>query len=103
MDLDNDLGGGAVVIAERRPVDLGDRGCCEGNRIERCEDVVEGSAELALDEDLDCFVGFGGHPVPAQLELLDQLAREQALAGGDDLAEFDVGRPELGHRLAEAA
>ena len=30
--------------------------------------------------------------VPAELELLDQLGREQPLAGGDDLAELDVRR-----------
>ena len=43
----------------------------------------------------------GRHLVAAELELVDQLLREQPLAGGDDLAELDVGRAEVLGRLAQ--
>ena len=47
--------------------------------------------------------GSGGHPVPEQAELGHQLFGEHALAGGEDLAELDVGGPERLEGGAESA
>ena len=42
-------------------------------------------------------------PVAQQLELADELGREDPLARGEDLAELDVGRPEASRRRSGAA
>ena len=55
----------------------------------------EGPAELRLDDGADLVPRLGRDLVAALLELGDQLLGEQALAARDDLAELDVGRPEL--------
>ena len=65
-----------------------------GVSVERLEDVLERPSEVGLDGAAHVVERLGRHLVAAALELLDQLGREEALAGGDDLAELDERRPE---------
>ena len=62
--------------------------------VELGEDFVERAAEVALDAFADVGERLGRDPVAQQLELGDELGREDPLARGEDLAELDVGRPE---------
>ena len=62
--------------------------------VERGEHLLERPSELALDGGPHDVERLGRHLVAAALELLDQLGREQALAGRDDLAELDERRAE---------
>ena len=52
------------------------------------------SAQIFLDHGPDGGERLGRHPVPQQSELADQFGRKDALAGREDLAQLDVGRPE---------
>ena len=90
LDLDDDI----LAGAQPGPVDLGDRGRSDGRAVERREHVLQRPAELGLDRSADHIERLGGDLVAAALELLDELGGEQALAGGDDLAELDERRPE---------
>ena len=73
-------------------VDLGDRGRGEGHPVEGGEDLGQGPTQVLFDGAADRRERLGRHPVAEQPELLDQLLGEDALAGGDDLAQLDVGR-----------
>ena len=79
---------------QRRCVDLGDRRSSERGLLEVTEHVLEPGAEILLDRDADDVERLGLHLVAALLELGDELGGEQPVAGGDDLAELDVGGPE---------
>ena len=57
------------------------------------EDLAEGPAQVAFHDLADGGKGLGGHLVPQQLELGDQLLGENARSGRQDLSELDVGRP----------
>jgi hypothetical protein len=59
-----------------------------GVRVEPGERGLEGGAEVGLDHLPHDRERLGLDLVAAELELLDQLGREQPLAGGDDLAEL---------------
>jgi hypothetical protein len=71
--------------------------------VELGEGVLERPAQLFLEHGADDLVRFGRHAVAALLELVDELVREDALAGGDDLSELDVGRAERLGRFAQPA
>ena len=90
LDLDDDV----LARDQAGGVHLGDRG--GGDRLggERLEDLAERPSEVGLDGPADVVERLGGHLVAAALELLDQLAGEDALAGGDDLPELDERRTE---------
>ncbi len=77
-----------------RGVDLGDR--CRGDRgaVEGDEDLGERATEILFDRAPDGGERLGRDPVAQQPELVDELLGEDALTGGEDLAELDVGRPE---------
>ena len=91
LDLDDDV----LAGAQPRPVDLGDRRRRERRAVERLEHVLEARPEILLDGPAHVVERLGGDLVAAFLELVDQLRREQALTRRDDLAELDVGRPEV--------
>ena len=61
------------------------------------EHVLEAGAEVLFHGEPNGVEGLGLHLVAALLELRHQFGREQAVAGGDDLTEFDVrGTERLG-------
>ena len=106
LDLDDD------VLARPEPgvVDLGDRRRRQRLGVEAGEDRLQGPAEVLLHHPPDGGPRLGRHLVAALLELRHQRLGEHALAGGDDLAQLDVGRAEplgrppqppgqVGHRL----
>ncbi len=90
LHLDDDR----LAGVEGRRVDLGDRRRGQRRAVEPGEGGLEGGAEVGLDHLPHDRERLGRDLVAAALELLDQLGREEALAGGDDLAELDVGRAE---------
>ena len=79
-------------VRRRGGVDLGDRRGGERRPVEAGEDLLERPAEVLLDDGPDGLERLGRHLVAEQPELADQLGGEEALAGGEDLAELDVGR-----------
>ena len=83
-------------------MDLGDRRRGQRLAVEAAKTRLERAAEVLLDDPAHVGERLGRHPVAAALELVDQLVGEDALAGGDDLAELDVGRAEGLGRDAEA-
>ena len=90
LHLDDDV----LAGAQPRDVHLRDRRRGECGLVEELEHVVEARAEVLLDGAPNHVEGLGGNLVPALLELLDELGREQALARGDDLTQLDVRRAE---------
>ena len=84
-------------------VDLGDGRGGQRLALEPAEDLLERAAEVRLDHRPDGFERLGRHPVAEQPELADQLGREEAFAGREDLPELDVGRPEGLERDAQPA
>ncbi len=74
-----------------------------GCLVEPREHVVEAGAEVLLDGEAHLVERLGGHLVAALLELSDEFGGEQALAGGDDLAELDVRRAERFSGQSQAA
>ena len=92
-----------LARAQPGSVDLGDGGGGEGLAVEPLERGLDGPAELGLDDSSDRRERLGRHLVAAQLELPDQLLREQPLAGRDDLPELDVRRAQVLGRLADSA
>ena len=89
--------------AEHGAVDLGDGGGGDGVGVERSEDGVEGTAEVLLHGGDDVLGRLGRDPVPAQLELGHQRLGEQALPGGDDLEQLDVGGAQPFRRPSQPA
>ena len=83
-------------------MDLGDRGGGQGPGLDDGEHRLERAAQVLLDDGADHLPRLGGDLVAAALELPHELLGEEPLAGGDDLAELDVGGPEALGRLAEA-
>ena len=88
LHLHDDLFAGA----QPRRVHLRDRRRRDRRAVEALEHVVERAAEVELDDPAHDVERLGRHTVAEQLELGDELRREQALAARDDLAELDVGR-----------
>ena len=72
-----------------------------GSRSNEEKTSVERPAEVGLDDRPDGLERLGRDPVAEQLELADQLLGEDALAGGEDLAELDVGGTEPLEGLAQ--
>ena len=66
----------------------------QGRGIEPREHVVETAAQVGLNHGTNIVEGLGRYLIATQLELGHELGREQAFATGDDLAEFDVRRPQ---------
>ena len=89
--------------AQARRVHLRDRRGRDRRAVESLEHVVERAAEIELHDPAHDVERLGRHAVAEQLELGDELRREEALAAGDDLAELDVGGPERGERVPEPA
>jgi hypothetical protein len=75
-------------------VDLGDGGRGDGDAVEGREHLGQRFAQILFHRATHRGEGLGRDAVPQQLELLDQLLGEDALAGRDDLAQLDVGRAE---------
>ena len=99
LHLDDDVFAGAQPCR----VHLRDRRRRDRRALERREHVVEGAAELELDDAAHVVERLGRHAVAEQLELGDELFGEQALAARDDLAELDVGGPEVPEREPQPA
>ena len=99
LHLDDDFFAGVEAGA----VHLGDRGRGDGLGRELAEHLLEGAAEIGLDALAHGCEGLSRDPVAQQLELADELGREDPLARGEDLAELDVGRTEPLEREAESA
>ncbi len=81
--------------AQRGGVHLRDRRRGERHAFERREDLLEGASELVLDDLAHGVEGLRRYSVATELELAHELLREEPLAGGDDLPELDVRRPEV--------
>jgi hypothetical protein len=80
-------------------VHLGDGGRGERLLLEAGEQLRRLAAQFLLEQ-LVHFLGVGrGHRVEQAAELAGHLLAERARAGGDDLAELDVGGSEVGEGL----
>ncbi len=90
LHLDHDLFAGA----QPGRVHLGDRGRGDRRLVERLEQLLERTAEVDLHHCPHVGERLGRHLIAQQLELVDQLVGEEALAAGDDLAELHVARTE---------
>ena len=90
LHLDHDLFSGA----QPGSVHLRDRRRRDRCPVESFEHVVEGAAEVELDDPAHDVERLGRHAIAKQLELAHQLLGEQAFAARNDLAELDVGRPQ---------
>ncbi len=90
LHLDDDT----LASSERRAVHLGDRRRRDGGTVEFGEGAVQGTRELCLDDPAHGVEGLWRHPVAEQAELRDDLLREDAFTGGEDLPELDVRRTE---------
>ncbi len=99
LHLDDDRG----AVAQGGRVDLGDGGGGQRGVLDRGEDLVERAPQLLAQDPLDDRPGLGRDLVAAPLELGHQRGREDAVTGGDDLAQLDVGRAELLEGGAQAA
>jgi hypothetical protein len=82
-------------------MDLRDGRRGDGRRDELGEDGVEGPLQVLFDDAVDVLPRLGLHLVAAQTELLDELGREDALSGRNDLAELDVRGAEAFEGLAQ--
>ena len=79
--------------AQTGGVDLGDRGGGDRRPVEMFEHFLQWAPELGFDHLAHGLERLGRDLVAEQSELTDQLGREDPFAGGEDLAEFDVGGP----------
>ncbi len=84
-------------------MDLGDRCGGYGGGLEVFEDLAERAAQVRFDYLADDLETLGRDVVPQQPELVHQLRREDALPGGQDLAELYVGRPQAFKGFSEPA
>ena len=97
LDLDHDLFAGV----QHGVMHLRDRCRCERLLIEMLEQLRGLAAELCAQQ-LVHLLGVGGrYPVQQAAELAGQRLAEGTGAGGDDLAELDVGRAEIGEGLRD--
>jgi hypothetical protein len=90
LDLDHNLFAGS----QPGGVHLGDRRRRQRGLVDPLEHLVQWTPEVLLDRGPHGVERLRLDLVAALLELRDQLIGEQALAGGDDLAELDVARSE---------
>jgi hypothetical protein len=97
LDLDHHV----LAGPQRGGVDLGDRRGRQRLLVEAVEHLPQGPAEVLLHHLADRLPRLGWHLVTALLELGDQRLGEDALTGGDDLAELDVGRAEPLRRMPQ--
>lgn len=91
--LESDL---VVPVSQARAVHLGDRGACEGPRVDKAEGGVEGRAEvgeLGVDDAADLGERHRRGTVEALLKLENKLLGEERRRRRDKLADLDVGRP----------
>ena len=84
-----------LARAQARRVHLGDRRGGERLTVEPVEDVLERAAEVGLDHLTHDLERLGRYVIAQELELRNQLFRKHALTARDDLAELDVGGPEV--------
>ena len=89
------------AVGEPRLVDLRDRGRGDG-RAEGGEEVRERPAEGVRHHALGLRLREGGHPVLEMLQVARGRRPDDVGAGGEELAELDVGGPEPGQRGGEA-
>lgn len=76
-------------------MDLGDGRGGQRRVVDPGEHRTETGAEFLFDHLLDGRPWLGADLIAAALELGDQLGGKQAITGGNDLPELDVGRSEL--------
>ena len=69
-----------------------------GIALEAREDRLDGDTEVGFDDPAHVFERLRRHPVAQELELGDELLREEAFSRRDDLTHLDVGGPEAGER-----
>ena len=81
---------------------LGDRRGRDRLLVELGEQLLDRTAELDLDDGTHILERLGRDLVAEQLELVDELVGEEALAAGDDLAELHVARPETVEGVPQA-
>ena len=86
LHLDDDR----LAGVQPRPVGLADRGRGERLPVELGEDLVDGRAQLRLEDRGDALPRLGRHAVLQLGQLVAELGRQEVDAGGGDLAELDV-------------
>jgi len=97
LDLDHDL----FAAVQGRVVHLRDRGRCERLLLEGLEELGGVVAEFLLEQLVDFVLVGGRDRIEQAAKLAAHLFAERARAGRDDLAELDVGGPEVGERLRD--
>src|SRR5262249_55294595 len=91
LNLDHDV----APVGQAGGVHLRDRGGGERRRIDRREDVLGARAHLDGERALDVAVGERLDAIEGLGEFAAVAVREQAVRGGDQLAELEVGRAEI--------
>src|SRR5215203_3961179 len=89
----NDVRG--LPAAQHGPVDLPDARRAERHRVERGEQLIDGSPKLTLDYLLGEPCRHGCSRVLEFLELGEYSFRQYVRARGEDLPELDEGRPQI--------
>ena len=79
---------------------LGDRGCGD-RRPELGEQRVDGGFERVFDRLSRFVLREGRQAVLERREIGGELAADDVVAGGEELAELDVGRPKRGERRGQ--
>ena len=82
---------------------LGDGRGCERLRIDLGEQLAPGLLQPLLDEAQDLLEREGRRAVLQGRKLGDEIGRNHVRARGEDLAELDEGRSQLGERVAKPA
>ena len=93
------------LLAGRKPgaMHLGDGRGCERLRIDLGEQLAPGLLQPLLDEAQDLLEREGRRAVLQGRKLGDEIGRNHVRARGEDLAELDEGRSQLGERVAKPA
>src|SRR5215203_7401690 len=89
------LDGNGLPATQHGPVDLPDARRAERRRVERGEQLIDGSPELTLDYLLGKPWRHGRSRVLELLELGEYSFRQYVRACGEDLPELDEGRPQI--------
>src|SRR5919112_151424 len=89
------LDGHGLPATQHGPVDLPDARRAERHRVERGEQLIDGSPELALDNLLGKPCRHGRSRVLEFLELGEYSFRQNVRACGEDLPELDEGRSQI--------